>query len=962
MGMLFIGLVILIIFVVFRGRDQAAGPESTAAQDRWRGQYDAGWAQFIASYREHAKTKAEKQLIERMLADLAAQGFPMPEDSTTDQLSERSVPGQSSAAWATTKEEHVHVSPLPEPRNVQLDNASLLLYFGAFLFVASVGLFVAFGGLSGTVRTFAVALVAAVLYGSGIWLFRHKTKLEQAGLAFAGIGLATAPFVGLAAYSFVFGRSSGAIVWFVTSLVCMGLYLHALFTLKKPLLNYILIFTFLSLVLSGIAAIDAPIYYFGWGLAAVGIVLSVVGRRRGFDQAFQDASGSSAKVFVPLASAASLVMIVSQGAGQLGISLLLAALYYAAEFRYGDVKYRAENAVASQVTALAAIGALVYAIRPEFWLVATVMTACNALQAVIVLHSSKRTEVWVNFASIMLAAGVVAVFLGLEEPAAVVVSLVGLVANSAMIWRKQERTDAYGLGVVAWMILPIVIGQLYLQPHMTFAQQTALSLGALLLQWTVIAGRPRMSGRTWAATAKVLYILGSASVLVLAYMAVPSLVCLLVAAAIASSMILLAEQAGDSDWATVAGFVSALPVLRCAGLEGWFAVTIILALATNIALALRYRQEAMRWLGSLLWLLLPISLGHGVLGQWTLATYGWAYMVVFAGFVLARAIARGILFVSGRVPVASYEKAASESYVVGYCLAGAVAVGLTLVSADSHIHTSLVLALLGLAIWLLAVKIERQLALVVLLPFVAQAILLSVWRPAVSSSGFDVYLMVSSLLAVTGYVIAIASDQKEEQWAALRDGSLASAGIVPLSFLAVGQTHLMMPIGLLLFAAMLYHRVRRAGQQHRELVGGLALISIWWLMWFAGVRNPQAYSHVLAGLFALYAYWRHVRQETATSDQYLLAMLATATIPLILHALSATAGGLYGWWLLLEQVFFMLLGMAIQKPLVVRWGLYVAVGAVIYQLRGLGWAALTVLAVFLIGLAIYRLQKQDKKK
>jgi hypothetical protein len=44
-----------------------------------------------------------------------------------------------------------------------------------------------------------------------------------------------------------------------------------------------------------------------------------------------------------------------------------------------------------------------------------------------------------------------------------------------------------------------------------------------------------------------------------------------------------------------------------------------------------------------------------------------------------------------------------------------------------------------------------------------------------------------------------------------------------------------------------------------------------------------------------------------------------------------------------------------------RWGLYVAVAAVIYQLRDLGWAALSVLAIFVIGVAIYMIQKTDKK-
>jgi hypothetical protein len=131
-------------------------------------------------------------------------------------------------------------------------------------------------------------------------------------------------------------------------------------------------------------------------------------------------------------------------------------------------------------------------------------------------------------------------------------------------------------------------------------------------------------------------------------------------------------------------------------------------------------------------------------------------------------------------------------------------------------------------------------------------------------------------------------------------------------------------------------------------------------MEFLGVRNPQAYSHVLVALFAVYAYWRHVRQEESKADEYIQLALATATIPLILQALTGAAGGLYGWWLLLEQIVIMLLGMTLNKRFMTMWGLYVALGAVLYQLRNLGWAALTVLALFIIGFAVRKLQKYNK--
>jgi hypothetical protein len=47
----------------------------------------------------------------------------------------------------------------------------------------------------------------------------------------------------VAAYSYVF-TGSGALVWLVTSLACFGLYVHAFLVLKHPLLEYVLIGTF----------------------------------------------------------------------------------------------------------------------------------------------------------------------------------------------------------------------------------------------------------------------------------------------------------------------------------------------------------------------------------------------------------------------------------------------------------------------------------------------------------------------------------------------------------------------------------------------------------------------------------------------------------------------------------------------------------------------------------------------
>jgi hypothetical protein len=169
-----------------------------------------------------------------------------------------------------------------------------------------------------------------------------------------------------------------------------------------------------------------------------------------------------------------------------------------------------------------------------------------------------------------------------------------------------------------------------------------------------------------------------------------------------------------------------------------------------------------------------------------------------------------------------------------------------------------------------------------------------------------------------------------------------------------------MPIGLLAAGALLLHYTWTMNQADREFAGGVITVAIMWFLYWAGVREFQAYSHIAVAVLGLYAYWRTTRGEEEEAVAYLWALLATATVPLAIEALTVTThGGLYGWWLLLEQIAIMLLGMSIGRRFVTMWGLYVAVGAVLYQLRSLGYGALALLALFLIGLAVYRLSKKE---
>jgi len=272
------------------------------------------------------------------------------------------------------------------------------------------------------------------------------------------------------------------------------------------------------------------------------------------------------------------------------------------------------------------------------------------------------------------------------------------------------------------------------------------------------------------------------------------------------------------------------------------------------------------------------------------------------------------------------------------------------------------LAILIATTWFLSVTVEKRHDIIVLIPVLAQATLLSLIRPNQYGLRETAFLLFSIALATIGYAYSEMIRQQNSKHPAAyyaQQASLITAFVAPLAVLFFDKSSWTMPFGLLIAGIMTCDYLRSSSQANRELAGAIITAAVLWLLGVAGVHEVQAYIHVIIANLAIYAYWRAVRGEAKESDNYLMAMLVTATIPLGLQALGGSAGGLYGWWLLIEQIVFMLLGMTIHKRFVTLWGLYVAVGAVLFQLRNLGWAALTILALFLIGLAVYQLQKHD---
>lgn len=928
-------------------------------------QVNQQWGEFIDGYRQLAENDAERALTERMLRDLQAQGMPVPLPVEQEQIA---PPSDSTAipvaaTWTVpmdTVSQQQSVQPVHEvsPRQ-PMDNTSILLYFGAFLLVAAAGLFVAFGGATGGVRTFIVAVVAALFYCVGFLLWYDKPKLRQAALTFIGIGIVLAPLAGVAAYSYVF-RGSGALVWFVTSVVCLGLYAHAVSVLKHPLLEYVLIGTFVSLFESSVAVLQLPAYYYGWGLAAVGLILQAVQLRRKQPLTGTSSASLSANIVLPLAVFVSLTMLPAHGSLQLAIALALAATYYGLLGWQAEGRIRTQALIAAQVLGLTAAAFFGYNIRGRVTDAAIVVTILGILQAVGVAFRP-NSQLVRHAATIMLGSLGFAAMIGWNSAVTVLFSLLVLTTVSISVWRWQRRSGCYALGVAA-AILAVLIGvyRIWTPLDSGFTAASiiwliaALQVAALYIvrfsMFDTPAWRQWLRGMILAALTTGLFVVLAGNGVALS---VPvQLIVYTVLAAVLMIPLVLYDR--PMLWTVLAGLTPAIPLLFLLTQYGTYERPGLLlgvtlgALVGNVALSVWRRTEPTRVFATVLALLTPFSIVtmYPIVAGAT--NYTGMYVLIMAVLLTARYLTQRRRDVTG---------SAGISYAAG----AAAAAGLALIIAPfAHDRLLAVTTALSIAaaVYITSVFIEKRAVLMALLPVVAQ---IGLWS-AYTNGQLLIYAAAGAGLAALGYY-AFLSHPVASAGYYIRQSSLVMSYIALMIYLGAGATGSMvwvLPWAVLLAALTTLHAVWHRQQAVRESVGGFVAVALMMVLHFYGLRNVQVYAHIAAATLAVYAYWRWRRGEHRTSDNYIVATLSTVTVPLALQALAGMAGDLYGWWLLIEQVGIMLLGMILHKRLMIWWGLWVAMAAVLYQLRHLGWAALGVLAVFLIGLAVFRLQRSER--
>lgn len=669
MELLFFG-VLLLIFIKIRNSDSKNPVQKINQQ----------WVDYVAAYYNLAKNNHEQRMLRRMLDDLRAQGMPLPtveiqsHEAPSAKSSMRGEPtaelaGTPAAAqpndggaadWTTidsvvsqgatvsgssqlsartidaAQQAHAAVSTQTPSRTMSqrsIDNTTVLLYFGAFLFLLSAGLFVGYSGFDGWLRTLVLAATAALLYSGGLRL-RKKPKLRSAAYTFTGIGLMLAPFVGLAVYTFVV-PDYPAVIWFATSLLCFGLYGHALHVLKNPLVEYLFIGTFVSLFESAVSVLRLPIYYYGWMLTLCALLLQLRSLRRGQTPHETTPAVISAVFMVPLSVGLSTVMLARHGSFQLGVTLLLTAVFYGLEAYKVHGNRQATYVSIAQLVAHASVVSMVYAFDNSFTQAAVVLLAVGGMQVAWLVRQNLTRLVYLA-SNGALGAIVLAALLAWNTPLVMCTAVLCVVAASWALWLCHRRNDMFLVGGMSLVTVPYVVGL-----HLAWPLWPAWLLTAAVYVVTaffsvlpgVIAGRAADTPE-WRTEWRDVQFLAGAAVIGTSYFANPWTV---LSAGVALGALSLYNAHSDAKkaklWLITSSVVVTVPLLLAWSQPVVLLIGALAALVWHGALARTRGLVTSQVAAALLWLGLPVVVARALPAFDWPAWYAASYLVTAAGFV-----------------------------------------------------------------------------------------------------------------------------------------------------------------------------------------------------------------------------------------------------------------------------------------------------------------------------------------
>lgn len=923
------------------------------------------WLNYIGSFSDVVKSKAEKHLINTLLAGKSADQLYAKNPEKTVALDNR-TPITSETTTFEQITPATNTEPTESAPKTSLDNTLVLLYFGAFLLVASAGLFVALSDVTPLLRTVLVAITAGLLYIGGLWIYQTKQKLAQAGLSFIGTGMVIAPLTGVAWYNLIAHQNSGAIIWFITSILCLGLYTHAFLAVKNNLMPYLMIGSLVSTIESLVLVGSMPNYIFAWVAIVLGLIFQLTRSFSSRQPYFNEAQDNSAQILVPLSIFGSLILAPNYGSTQLAVTLILSGIYYASLAFRLKTESKELYSPTAQLALISGFSNIVYGQTESFRSVMVFLAGVSLVYilGILILKLQK-----VNENSLALIGGLtvfIATALSVNNSVDFTIYLFEAFLMAFVYWLRTTNTSVLLAGGLILIALPFSVGQYALKDKLNAELQTIFGFVPFMAFYALsLLSYKKQGFKDQQMTSNSLVLL-SATALIGTSMASGFVTVTIVSCLILAGLTALQYITKDTKWWSVASVVITAPFFYAIMVKGFstpeFTIATAIMLGVNTTISLITREELVRWILTGGILIAPVALGAGGLGfKWHETGYSICYLVSMVSLVFARSIARGKLLVNKNVALSSYDKSSSLGFSAGYLLAGIIAVGSSLSSPNAQLLTTVVLGVVTLVISLTFYYIENETKALMIIPFLVQLTIFSAIRP-----NFDEALPIaltaitlSAVSALTYFMIDLVKSFDENDRLILLSASLISSFLGPAMVIFGPKVHVLFPISLTIAGGLSYYHSRNQSQGAKELSVALVAVSIHWILYLSGVKNVHIHTHIAMLLLGGFSWWRASKSDYESSQNYLKSAYLIATVPMIIQALSGSSGGTYGLILIIQQASFMALGALSNQKFLLKAGLWVALASVLYQLRGLGWAFLTIVAVILIGFAVYRLQKHD---
>ena len=884
-------------------------------------------------------TKSQQKVVEEMAQTVEYFGV----NAYAPQPALNSV--QTENAYSPSMASEITVDTPSETPSPKLDSATTLLYLGAFLLLASIGLYVGVGS-GDSVKSLLVTVISAVFYGGGLYLYSNSTRLKPAGQTFASIGMATLPMAGAAIYYYGLQQTHGPAVWLVTSIVAVGMYAYAIWVLRSALVSYLLVFSTLSVMFSGISALGLAPFYMIHGLGLFGLITAVCIRTYGSkDSTISVTYGRSAMFMVPFSVVASLLSFATMGWVNVSLSLLLAAAYYGYEYLYGVYKEQVYSLLA-QIAAISSLLCAVYSASHTATAVALVAGLCAALYSIIWYGrvckkpADNMQRKYVKY--ILLGLPLLSIGLMMAHISHAWIAVLLLAVVSSVVYSTDRDVVSGMLLVSSLLVLPYFVAVLGIETPVDsrFLANIYLAIATLAVALKLLARKTA----TATDRAMLLYM----TIVPLCLSATMSTEMLLAAKAVfASAQVLIVVGIGlsekrRSDWFAGAALVQAFWLLGFVSNPGWIFAFTVFVIATNALFALLPGSLAIHgWIVSIGLLSLPVQYGEMQPKQLGYGAYRNIYLTYAYLLVAARYALRKVIVVR------------SKLYPVWFGYFVAIAAAITLAISGPSISVAACLFLAG--IFLVAVSYVESSAEVIVPAFLcgyASVLYLLVYGETRETFSVAVVVAISQmvywLLSMSGLVTVRAKYARYTQ--------LAIAAAVPIAGLQ-HPTYGVYAVALACFGGILAKEIWSKNHQSKELSLLLLHMAVLWLLYASGVRELQVYTHLSAAFVALLAYMRaSIGAAKELVSQYVWAAVLIFSVPLVLQALAA-GKQIYSYLALIEHVLLIVVALERRYKSVVWYSIAVVVGSVMYQLRTYKYAALAVLGVFVIGIAIYYLSR-----